>query len=136
MSRGVNKVLLLGNLGSDPEVINSEKGTFTKCTLATSDHWTSADGKEQSRTEWHNIVAYNRLGEILAQYCKKGSKVFVEGSIRTNKYTDKRGNDKFSTQIVARELQMLDSKSSTSGDLFEEEQKPRRQSYSKKPWDR
>lgn len=136
MSRGVNKVILLGNLGNDPEVMSSDRGAFTKCTLATSESWKSADGQEQSRTEWHNLVAYGRVGEIMGQYLKKGSKIYVEGSIRTNQWKDKEGQERFSTQIVVREMQMLDSKRSSSGDSYNEERKPARQSSDKKPWDR
>ena len=126
MSRGINKAILVGNLGNDPEVRQGNNGAFTKCTLATSSSWKDANGQEQSKTEWHNVVAYGRLGEIMGQYLKKGSKVYVEGSIRTSQWRDDKGQDRYTTQIVAREMQMLDSKGGSSGDSYNKPSQPKR----------
>jgi len=112
MARGVNKVILIGNLGKDPETRSTASGTaVTNVTLATSESWKDKQsGEKQERTEWHNVVFYNRLAEIAGQYLKKGSKVYVEGSIRTRKWQDKEGKDRYTTEIIANEMQMLDSK--------------------------
>lgn len=111
-SRGVNKVIVVGNLGQDPEVrYMPSGGAVTNISVATSETWKDKEsGENQERTEWHRIVFFNRLAEIAGEYLKKGSKVFVEGSLRTRKWEDKSGNDRYTTEIVAREMQMLDSK--------------------------
>lgn len=111
-SRGINKVIIVGNLGQDPEVrYMPSGGAVTNISVATSETWKDKDsGDNQERTEWHRIVFFNRLAEIAGEYLKKGSKVFVEGSLRTRKWEDKNGNDRYTTEIVAREMQMLDSK--------------------------
>lgn len=112
MARGVNKVILIGNCGGDPETrYLPSGGAVTNVTLATSESWKDKQtGQQQERTEWHRVVFFNRLGEIAGEYLKKGSKVYVEGSLRTRKWQDKDGVDKYTTEIVASEMQMLDSK--------------------------
>lgn len=113
MAKGINKVILIGNLGSDPEVKNSTNGNvITRLNIATSETWKDKQtGLPQERTEWHRVVFFNRLAEIANQYLKKGSKVYIEGSLRTQKWQDQSGNDRYTTEIIASELQMLDSKS-------------------------
>ena len=118
MARGVNKVILIGNLGKDPDVRYMPSGSaVTNVTIATSESWKDKQsGEKQERTEWHNVVFFNRLGEIAGEYLKKGSKVYVEGSLRTRKWQDKTsGQDRYSTEIVASEMQMLDSKGGGGG---------------------
>lgn len=112
MSKGVNKVIIVGNLGNDPEVRYTPAGTaVANISVATSESWKDKQtGEQQERTEWHRIVGFNRLGEIMGEYLRKGSKVYVEGSIRTRKWQDKDGQDKYTTEIVASEMQMLDGK--------------------------
>ncbi len=112
MARGVNKAILIGNLGSDPEVRYMPNGNaVTTISIATSESWKDREtGEQQERTEWHRVVFFNRLAEIAGEYLKKGSKVFVEGSIRTRKWQDKSGSDRYTTEIVAAEMQMLDSR--------------------------
>lgn len=111
--RGVNKVVLLGNLGKDPEVryMQGNGGAVANFTLATSESWKDKQtGEQQERTEWHRVVLYDRLAEIAGEYLKKGSKVYVEGSLRTRKWQDQSGQDKYTTEIVANEMQMLDGR--------------------------
>ena len=118
MARGVNKVIIVGNLGKDPDVRYMPSGSaVTNVTIATSESWKDKQtGEKQERTEWHNVVFFNRLGEIAGEYLKKGSKVYVEGSLRTRKWQDKTsGQDRYSTEIVASEMQMLDSKGGGGG---------------------
>jgi single-strand DNA-binding protein len=112
MARGVNKVILIGNLGKDPEVRYMPSGSaVANVTLATSEQWKDkSSGERQERTEWHNVVFFNRLAEIAGEYLKKGSKVYVEGSLRTRKWQDKSGVDRYTTEIVASEMQMLDGR--------------------------
>jgi single-strand DNA-binding protein len=109
MARGVNKVILVGNLGADPEVKYTAGGTAI-CTLsvATSESWKDKQtGEQQERTEWHRVKMFGRLAEIAGEYLKKGRQVYVEGSIRTDKYTDKEGVQRYSTDIIGNEMQML-----------------------------
>ncbi len=112
-SRGVNKVILVGNLGKDPETrYMPSGGAVTNITVATSETWKDKNtGDQQERTEWHRIVFFNLLAEIAGEYLKKGSKVYIEGALRTRKWQDKGGQDRYTTEIVANEMQMLDSKS-------------------------
>ena len=113
MARGVNKVILVGNLGNDPETrFLPSGGAVTNVSVATSSTWKDKSGEQQERTEWHRVVFFNRLAEIAGEYLRKGSKVYVEGSLRTNKWQDKDGNDRYTTEIIANEMQMLDSKGS------------------------
>lgn len=112
-SRGVNKVILVGNLGNDPESrFLPSGGAVTNITVATSESWKDKQsGQAQERTEWHRVVFFNRLAEIANEYLRKGSKVYLEGSLRTRKWQDKTsGQDRYSTEIVAAEMQMLDSR--------------------------
>ncbi|NQY42361.1 MAG: single-stranded DNA-binding protein [Legionellales bacterium] len=113
MARGVNKVILVGNIGNDPEVRYMPNGSaVTNVSLATSDVWKDKQsGEQQERTEWHRVVFFNRLGEIAGEYLRKGSKIFVEGNLRTRKWQDKNSQDRYTTEIIANEMQMLDSKS-------------------------
>jgi len=111
MSRGINKVILVGNLGDDPQVRQGKSGNFTTFSVATSSSYKDATGQEQSNTERHDLVAYKRIGEICGQYLKKGSKIYVEGSLTTRTWQDQQtGQDRSKTSIVVREMQMLDSK--------------------------
>lgn len=116
-SRGVNKVILIGNLGQDPETRYMPSGVaVTNVRVATSETWKDKQtGQTQERTEWHRVVFFARLAEIAGEYLKKGSKVYVEGSIRTNKWQDQQGQDRYTTEIVGSEMQMLDSRGSAGG---------------------
>ena len=108
MARGVNKVILIGNLGADPETrYTANGGAITTIRLATSESWTDKAGAKQERTEWHRVKFFGKLAEIAGEYLKKGRQVYVEGAIRTDKYTGQDGVEKFSTEIVANEMQML-----------------------------
>lgn len=111
MARGVNKVILIGNLGKDPEVKFFPNGdAFCNCTVATSESWNDKQsGEKKERTEWHNVVFTKKLAEIVGQYLKKGSKVYVEGSLRTRKW-EKDGVERYTTEIVVQDMQMLDGK--------------------------
>jgi single-strand DNA-binding protein len=108
MSRGFNKVILVGNLGNDPEVRYSQSGSaITTISVATSESWKDKNGEQQERTEWHRVKFFGRLAEIAGEYLKKGRQVYIEGSLRTEKYTDKNGVEKYATDIIANEMQML-----------------------------
>jgi single-strand DNA-binding protein len=109
MARGINKVIIVGNLGADPETRYTGNGTaITSIRLATSESWTDKQsGEKQERTEWHRVKLFGRLAEIAGEYLKKGRQVYIEGSLRTDKYTDKDGVERFSTDIIAAEMQML-----------------------------
>lgn len=111
---GVNKVILVGNLGQDPETKQLDNGSVTNISVATSESWKDKSGEKQERTEWHRIAAFGKLAEIMGKYLQKGSKVYIEGSLRTRKWQDKEGNDRYTTEIVAKEMQMLDSKGEQS----------------------
>lgn len=112
MARGVNKVIIIGNLGADPEVrYMPSGGSVTNIRVATSEGWKDKNtGETQERTEWHRIVFFSRLAEIASEYLRKGSKVYIEGSLRTNKWQDQSGNERYTTEIIANSMQMLDSK--------------------------
>jgi single-strand DNA-binding protein len=120
MAKGINKAILIGNIGKDPEVRYTANGVaIATLSLATSESWKDKNtGDMQERTEWHRVVLYSRLGEIAAQYLKKGSKVFIEGRLQTRKWQDKDGQDRYTTEIVADNMQMLDSKSMSSASEF------------------
>ncbi|WP_233841005.1 single-stranded DNA-binding protein [Dyella sp. 2HG41-7] len=109
MARGINKVILVGNLGADPEVRYTTGGTaVASLSVATSEQWTDKQsGQKQERTEWHRVKLFGRLAEIAGEYLKKGRQVYIEGSLRTDKYTGKDGVERYSTDIVASDLQML-----------------------------
>lgn len=115
--RGVNKVIIVGNLGNDPETRQfSNGGSVTNISVATSEQWTDKQtGEKREATEWHRIVLFNRLGEIAAQYLRKGSKVYIEGSLRTRKWQDQNGQDKYTTEIRADQMQMLDGATGGQG---------------------
>jgi single-strand DNA-binding protein len=117
MARGINKVILVGNLGSDPELRSTGSGTsICSFSLATSESWTDKQsGEKQERTEWHRIKIFGRLGEIAAEYLKKGRQVYIEGAIRTDKFTGKDGVEKYFTDIIASEMQMLGSNEGGGG---------------------
>ena len=108
MARGVNKVILVGNCGQDPDTrYMPSGGAVTNVSLATSESWKDKSGEQQERTEWHRIVFFNRLAEIAGEYLKRGSKIYVEGALRTRKWQDKdSGQDRYTTENVANELQM------------------------------
>jgi len=110
--RGVNKVILVGNCGQDPEMKHLPSGgAVTNVSIATSETWKDKQtGAQQERTEWHRVVFFNRLAEIVGEYVRKGSKIYVEGRLQTRKWQDQNGNDRYSTEIVANEMQMLDSR--------------------------
>lgn len=112
MARGINKVILVGNIGGDPETrYMPNGGAVTNITLATSESWKDKQsGQMNERTEWHRIVFFNRLAEIAGEYLRKGSKVYVEGALRTRKWQGQDGQDRYTTEIVASEMQMLDSR--------------------------
>jgi single-strand DNA-binding protein len=112
MARGVNKVILIGNVGVDPEVRYLPNGNaVATLSIATSEAWKDkVTGEKQERTEWHRVVCFNRLGEIAGEYVRKGSKLYIEGSLKTRKWQDQQGQDKYTTEIIANDIQMLDSK--------------------------
>ena len=121
MAGSVNKVILVGNLGKDPEVRHTQDGrAIVNLSIATSENWKDRDGNRQERTEWHNVVIFNEnLGRVAKSYLKKGSKVYLEGQLQTRKWTDNQGNDKYTTEIVLQrfrgELQLLDSRDGGGG---------------------
>lgn len=117
MARGVNKVILVGNLGADPEVRYTQGGTaIANLSVATSEQWTDKQsGQKQERTEWHRVKLFGRLAEIAGEYLKKGRQVYIEGSLRTDKYTDKQGVERYSTDIIGSELQMLGTVANDGG---------------------
>lgn len=117
MARGINKVIIVGNLGADPETRYTGNGTaITSIRIATSENWTDKQsGEKQERTEWHRVKLFGRLAEIAGEYLKKGRQVYIEGSLRTDKYTDKDGVERFSTDIIAAEMQMLGGGSEGAG---------------------
>jgi single-strand DNA-binding protein len=117
MARGINKVILVGNLGADPETRYMPSGKpVTNIRIATSEGWTDKQtGDKQERTEWHSVVLFEKLAEISAEYLRKGSQVYIEGSLRTRKWQDKEGKDRYTTEIVAREMQMLGGRGGGEG---------------------
>jgi len=117
MARGVNKVILIGNLGRDPEVRYTPNGNpVASVPVATSETWKDKNtGEPQERTEWHRVVFFGRLAEIVGEYLKKGGRVYIEGSLRTRKWQDQSGQDRYTTEIVANEMQMLDSRNNGQG---------------------
>ena len=116
-ARGINKVILVGNLGNDPEIRYTQAGAaITNISIATSETWKDKQtGQPQERTEWHRVVFFNRLAEIAGEYLRKGSKVYVEGGLRTRKWQDKEGQDRYTTEIVSNEMQMPDSRGAGQG---------------------
>jgi len=127
MARGVNKAILVGNLGRDPEVRYSPNGqAVANVTLATSESWKDkTSGEKQEKTEWHRVVFFGRLAEIAGEYLKKGAQIYVEGRLQTRKWTDKDGHDRYTTEIVANDMQMLGSRGGAgapSNDSFNQDQ--------------
>ena len=124
MSKGVNKVILVGNCGQDPETkYMPSGGAVTNISVATSESWKDKNtGQQQERTEWHRVVFFNRLAEIAGEYLRKGGKVYVEGSLRTRKWQDNNGQDRYTTEIVASEMQMLDSRGAGEGGFAPQQQ--------------
>ena len=109
--RGVNKVILVGNLGQDPEIRYMQNGkAVANLSMATSEVWKDQQGQQQEKTEWHRVIAFDKLAEIIGEYVKKGSKIYCEGKLQTRKWTDQQGVERYSTEIVISEMQMLDSK--------------------------
>jgi single-strand DNA-binding protein len=117
MARGINKVILIGNLGADPETRAMPSGTtVANLRIATSESWRDKQtGEQQERTEWHRVALFGRLAEIAGEYLRKGSQVYIEGSLRTRKWQDKQGNERYSTEIVGNELQMLGGRGGGAG---------------------
>jgi single-strand DNA-binding protein len=117
MARGVNKVILVGNLGKDPEVRYSPNGNaVANITLATSEQWKDRNsGEQQEKTEWHRVVFFNRLAEIVGEYLKKGSQVYIEGKLQTRKWQGQDGQDRYTTEVVANEMQMLGGRQGGGG---------------------
>ena len=117
MARGINKVILIGNLGADPETRAMPSGTtVANLRVATSESWRDKQtGEQQERTEWHRVALFGRLAEIAGEYLRKGSQVYIEGSLRTRKWQDKQGHERYSTEIVGNELQMLGGRGGAAG---------------------
>lgn len=114
----INKAIIVGNLGADPEIRYTQSGTpVATFNVATSERWKDKSGASQESTEWHRIVAWQKLAEICGEYLHKGSRVYIEGKIQTRKWQDQNGNDKWTTEIIAREMKMLDRRE-TSGDSY------------------
>ena len=111
MSRGLNKVMLIGNLGKDPEVRNMPNGgSVVSFSVGTNESWKDKNGEKIERCEWHNCTVFGKLADVCAEWLRKGSQVYIEGSIRTEKWQDKEGNDRYTTKIIVREMQMLGGK--------------------------
>jgi single-strand DNA-binding protein len=117
MARGVNKVILVGNLGRDPEIKYTASGAaIANITIATSESWNDKQsGEKVEKTEWHRVVAFQRLAEIMGEYLKKGSQVYIEGKLQTRKWQDQNGQDRYSTEVVASDMQMLGSRGGEGG---------------------
>ncbi|OZC01968.1 single-stranded DNA-binding protein [Rubricoccus marinus] len=139
MARGINKVILVGNLGSDPELRYTGSGTAVcNFSLATSESYKDRDGNQVENTEWHRIVAWARLAEICGEYLKKGRQVYIEGQLQTRQWEDKDGNTRYTTEVKAREMQMLGGRDDSSGggggnygdsnDSYDQSPRPQRQS--------
>jgi single-strand DNA-binding protein len=133
MARGINKVILVGNLGNDPDTRYSQGGSaITTISVATSESWRDKQsGEMQERTEWHRVKFFGKLAEIAAEYLRKGSQVYIEGSLRTDKYTDKNGVERYTTDIIASEMQMLGGRG--GGEGGERAPRPQRQESSAAP---
>jgi len=117
MARGINKVIIVGNLGGDPETRYMPSGSaVTNLTVATNESWKDKQtGEQKDRTEWHKVAMFNRLAEIAAEYLRKGSQVYIEGKLRTRKWQDKSGQDRWTTEIIADEMQMLGGRGGSGG---------------------
>ena len=128
MARGINKVILIGNLGQDPELRYTGSGTAVcNMRIATSESYKDRDGNQVENTEWHTVVAWSRLAEICGEYLKKGRQVYIEGQLQTRQWEDKDGNTRYSTEIKAREMQMLGGRDSGGdGDSYDQSPRPQR----------
>jgi single-strand DNA-binding protein len=126
MARGVNKVIIVGNLGQDPETrYMPSGGAVTNLRIATNESWKDKQsGEQQERTEWHRVVMFDRLAEVAAEYLRKGSQVYIEGSLRTRKWQDKDGNDRYTTEIRAGEMQMLGGRSGGGAPAMNQGEEP------------
>ena len=135
MARGINKVILIGNLGNDPDVRYTSGGSpIANISLATSESWRDKEtGDQQERTEWHRIVFFGRLAEVVSEYLRKGSKVYVEGRLQTRKWQDRDGNDRYTTEIVANDMQMLDSRGGTGEEFAAPSGQARKQAGANAP---
>ena len=124
--RGVNKVILVGNVGQDPEVKSTQSGSMiANLSIATSETWKDKNtGNQEERTEWHRVVFFGKLAEIISQYVSRGSKLYIEGQLRTRKWQDNSGQDRYTTEIVGSEMQMLDGKSSSGGQYEQGHSRP------------
>jgi single-strand DNA-binding protein len=124
MARGINKVIIVGNVGGDPETrYMPSGGAVTNLTIATNESWKDkASGERKERTEWHRVAMFNRLAEIAAEYLRKGSQVFIEGKLRTRKWQDKNGQDRYTTEIIADEMQMLGGRTGPGNNNFDNDQ--------------
>lgn len=132
MARGINKVILVGTLGKDPEVRYSQSGgAITSVSLATNEKWKDKNGEMQERTEWHRVKFFGRLAEIAGEYLKKGGQCYVEGKLRTEKYTDKQGVERYSTDIIADEMMLLGGQGGGAdrGERGERSERPQRGGY-------
>lgn len=129
MARGVNKVILVGNIGQEPDMKYMPSGNaVTSISVATSESWKDKQtGQQQERTEWHRVVFFNRLAEIAGEYLRKGSKVYVEGQLRTRKWQDQAGQDRYTTEIVASEMQMLSGNEPPAQSQYGQAQSPQQQ---------
>jgi single-strand DNA-binding protein len=126
MSRSLNKVQLIGNVGKDPEIRFTQDGRpIANLTIATSESWNDKQGQKQEKTEWHRVVAFGKLAEIIQQYVKKGSKLYIEGQLQTRKWTDNQGQDKYTTEVVIQQfggqMLMLDSKGQGGGGGYQQQ---------------
>jgi single-strand DNA-binding protein len=135
MARGVNKVILVGTLGNDPETrYSANGGAITSLSLATNESWTDkATGEKQERTEWHRVKLFGRLAEIAGEYLRKGRQAYIEGKLRTDKYTDKDGIERYSTNIVADELQLLGGADNAGGERAERPMRSERPASAPRP---
>ena len=124
MSKGINKVILIGNLGNDPDIrFTQNQKQVANVSLATSDQWTDRQtGQKQEKTEWHKVVFFDRLAEVVGQYLKKGSKIYIEGKLQTRKWQNQQGVDQYTTEIVANEMQMLDGRQDNQGGYQQQQQ--------------
>lgn len=125
----VNKLILVGRIGQDPEMKQLQNSSVTNFSVATSEKWTDQQGEKQERTEWHRVQAWGKLGEICAQYLKKGSLVFIEGKLRTRSWETQSGEKRYATEVIANSMQMLGSKSEEQGQAAEPQPRPNVPNY-------
>ena len=131
---GVNKVILIGNLGQDPEIRYMPNGkAVANLSIATSESWNDQQGQKQEKTEWHRITAYDKLADIIGEYVKKGSKIYVEGKLQTRKWQDQQGQDKYTTEVIINQMQMLDGKRDGGNGGSQQAQPARPQSAPQRP---